>query len=104
MGDGSRPAGQASDRSRRLPQGGVVIGLDNEPLAVPCARLVRLRSVMPEESPIDLDEHAALIAYEVERRADYPTLLKQRGARIRITEAYVRDVHRFLDEVRHVLP
>jgi hypothetical protein len=36
-------------------------------------RLVRLRTTMPDESPIDLDEHAAMIAYDVERQTHEST-------------------------------
>jgi hypothetical protein len=32
------------------------------PERVSCDRLARLRAAMPDESPIDLDEHAVIIA------------------------------------------
>ena len=64
-------------------------------------RILRLRQVMPDESPIDLDMHAAMIAYDVERAGSYAQVLKQREATIQVTRDYVESVHRFLDEVRH---
>jgi hypothetical protein len=55
---------------------------------------------MPDESPIDLDTHAAMIAYDVERTGSYAEALKRRGATIEARYDYVESVHRFLDEVR----
>jgi hypothetical protein len=62
---------------------------------------------MPDESPIDLDEHAAMIAYDVERQGSYAAVLRQRGtsikrreATIEVTRNYVRNVRRFLNESR----
>ena len=55
---------------------------------------------MPDESPIDLDEHAAMIAYDVERIGGYPEVLRRREARIEVTSNYVESVRRFLDEIR----
>ena len=79
--------------------------LRSEPLKlVSCERIVRLRSVMPEESPIDLDAHAALIAYDVECQGGYEEALARRDARIQVTRRYVEDVRRFLDAVRQGLP
>jgi hypothetical protein len=75
-----------------------------EPLElVSCDRIVRLRAVMPEESPIDLDVHAAMIAYEVERQGSYREALERRGAGIQVTRGYVDDVRRFLDAVRQAI-
>jgi len=55
---------------------------------------------MPDESPIDLDEHAAMIAYDVERQGSYARALRRREASIKVTHNYVQTVHRFLEEVR----
>jgi len=55
---------------------------------------------MPDESPIDLDEHAAMIAYDVERQGGYAEVLQRREASIEATRDYVRRVHCFLDEIR----
>jgi len=75
-----------------------------EPLAVvSCDRIVRLRAVMPDESPIDLDEHAAVIAYAVEQRGAKEEGSRRRKAHIEVTREYVQDVHRFLDEIRQGL-
>ena len=71
---------------------------------VSCERIVRLRSVMPDESPIDLDAHAAMIAYDAERQDSFAESLKRRDARIAVTRHYTADVHRFLEELRRGLP
>jgi hypothetical protein len=63
-------------------------------------RILRLRRVMPDESPIDLDEHAAMIAYDVERQSCYAEALERRQAGIQATHAYVQSVRRFLDKIR----
>jgi len=55
---------------------------------------------MPDESPIDLDEHAAMIAYDVERQGSYAEALKRREVGIQVTNDYVQSVRRFLDEMR----
>lgn len=67
-------------------------------------RIIRLRSVMPDESTIDLDTHAAMIAYDVERQGSYREALRRREASIDLTREYVEDVHRFLDDIRRGLP
>lgn len=36
----------------------------------------RLRAVMPDESPIDLDEHARLVAREIKRARQHKILRK----------------------------
>ena len=80
-------------------------------------RIVRLRSVMPEESPIDLDEHAAVIALEVERAsasAEYAKLVEahvevarervgEARAHVELTRRYVAYARRLLDEMRSTL-
>lgn len=53
---------------------------------------------MPDESPIDLDAHAAMIAYDVERRIRDASKLRE--AHVEVTREYVQDVRRFLDEMR----
>jgi len=73
---------------------------ENRPVRVSRERILRLRQVMPDESPIDLDRHAAMIAYDVERTGSYAEALKRRGATIEARYDYVESVHRFLDEVR----
>jgi len=70
------------------------------PAIVSLERILRLRQVMPDESPIDLDEHAAMIAFDVERQGSYALALKRREAGIEVTHAYVQDVRRFLDDIR----
>lgn len=70
------------------------------PARVSRARILRLRQVMPDESPIDLDAHAAMIAYDVEGQGSYAEALKRREASIEVTRDYVESVHRFLDEIR----
>ena len=75
-------------------------GAGDRTVRVSRERILRLRQVMPDESPIDLDTHAAMIAYDVERAGSYAQLLKQREATIQVTRDYVERVHRFLDEVR----
>jgi len=75
-------------------------GAGDRPVRVSLERILRLRQVMPDESPIDLDRHAAMIAYDVERAGSYAQVLKQREAAIQVTRDYVESVHRFLDEVR----
>jgi hypothetical protein len=55
---------------------------------------------MPDESPIDLDEHAAMIAYDVERQGSYAEALQRREAGIEVTRSYVEEVHRFLADIR----
>jgi len=72
----------------------------SETLLVPRNRILRIRQVMPDESPIDLDEHAAMIAYDVERQGSYAEALTRREASIEVTRNYVREVHRFLAEIR----
>jgi len=67
---------------------------------VSCERIIRLRSCMPDESPIDLDAHAAMIAYDVEHHGPYEESQTRRQAQIDVTKHYVEDVHRFLDEIR----
>lgn len=80
----------------------VIGGFDSErPDRALCARIMRLRTVMPDESPIDLDEHTAIIAYDVERQTRYP--LRRREARIGVTNEYVQDVRHFLEEIRSAL-
>lgn len=75
---------------------------DAEPAElVPLDRIVRLRSAMPDESPIDLDEHAAMIAYDVQRQTRES--IKRRAAHIEVTREYLDDVRRFLQEKRAVL-
>ena len=80
-----------------MPRGGA----GDRPVRVSRQRILRLRQVMPDESPIDLDTHAAMIAYDVERAGSYAQVLKQREATIQVTREYVESVRRFLDEVRH---
>jgi hypothetical protein len=69
-------------------------------LLVPRNRILRIREVMPDESPIDLDEHAAMIAYDVERQGSYAEALQRREDSIKVTRNYVEDVHRFLADMR----
>ena len=76
-------------------------------------RIIRLRSVMPDESPIDLDEHAAVIALDVERASaseGYAKLVEGTRERIRETRAgveltrqYVAHARRVLEEMRAAL-
>ena len=70
------------------------------PSRVSRARILRLREVMPDESPIDLDAHAAMIARDVEGQGSYAEILKKRGASIEVTREYVESVRRFLDDIR----
>ena len=70
------------------------------PALVSRKRILRLRHVMPDESPIDLDEHAAMIAYDVERHGSYAEVLKRREAGIEVTNDYVQSVRRFLSDIR----
>ena len=77
-------------------------GPGDPPALVSRARIVRLRRVMPDESPIDLDAHAAMIAYDVERLGSYADALKRREAGIEVTRDYVQSVRRFLEEIRQV--
>jgi hypothetical protein len=58
---------------------------------------------MPDESPIDLDAHAAMIAFDVERQHSYAETLRRRGAQIEVTNAYVEEVRRFLADLREGL-
>jgi hypothetical protein len=62
-------------------------------------RVLRLRDVMPDESPIDLDEHAALIAYDVEVHSR-EELIRRGRARVQVTSEYLGQVRRFLAERR----
>ena len=68
---------------------------------VSCDRIARLRAAMPDESPIDLDEHAAIIAYDVECQTHES--IRRREAHIDVTQEYVQDVRRFLVEMRLAL-
>jgi hypothetical protein len=77
--------------------------LAQPPELVSCDRIVRLRAVMPDESPIDLNAHAAMIAYEVERQGAEGESFKRTEAHIEVTREYVQDVRRFLAEVRQAL-
>jgi hypothetical protein len=77
-------------------------------------RLFRLRSVMPDESPIDLDEHAAVIALDVERTCastEYVKLVhahvenvrervRDSRARADLTRCYIQHARSVLDEMR----
>jgi len=72
----------------------------SEELLVSRNRILRIRQAMPDESPIDLDEHAAMIAYDVERQGGYAEVLRQREASIEVTNHYVQEVRRFLDDIR----
>ncbi|HEX6679643.1 MAG TPA: hypothetical protein VF063_03260 [Gaiellaceae bacterium] len=54
---------------------------------------------MPDESPIDLDAHAAMVAYDVERSGGYAEVLKRRAG-VEVTREYVESVRRFLDGIR----
>ena len=74
------------------------------PALVSRKRILRLRHVMPDESPIDLDEHAAMIACDVARRGSYAEALTQREAGIEVTNDYVKRVRSFLYDMRAALP
>ena len=74
--------------------------VEHSPPVVSRERILRLRHVMPDESPIDLDEHAAMIAYDVERQGSYAEALKRREAGIEVTNDYVQSVRRFLSDIR----
>src|SRR5262245_30133340 len=93
---GTPDAAGADPAENAMPMGGA----GDRPAEVPRERILRLRQVMPDESPIDLDTHAAMIAYDVERAGSYAHVLRQREATIQVTRDYVESVHRFLDEVR----
>jgi predicted component of type VI protein secretion system len=73
-------------------------------------RLLRLRSVMPDESPIDLDEHAAVITLEVERACASTEYVKLVRAHVENTREHVRDsqaradlTRRYIQHARSVL-
>ena len=70
------------------------------PLRVARELILRLRQVMPDESPIDLDEHAAMVAFDVERAGDNAEVRRRREASIEVTREYVASVRRFLDDIR----
>ena len=70
------------------------------PERVSQARIIRLREAMPDESPIDLDAHAAMIAFDVEGQGSYAEVFKRRGASIEVTRDYVESVRRFLNDIR----
>ena len=67
------------------------------------ARIIRLRSVMPDESPIDLDEHAALIAYDLGRHDPRQATIDQNKAQVQETRAYVQDARRLLTKLREAV-
>ena len=71
--------------------------------ALSVERIIRLRSVMPEESPIDLDEHAALIAHAVDRYEPHQATIKQKKTQIQETRLYVQEARRFLAQLRHAI-
>ena len=77
--------------------------MSKEPDLVSRDRILRLRLVMPDESPIDLDAHAAMIAYDVERVGSLHESMRRHETHIAVTQDYVQDMHRFLDEIRHAL-
>ena len=51
---------------------------------------------MPEESPIDLDLHAAMIAHEVARLGSSELHIEHAKAHVAATRTYVEAVRRFL--------
>ena len=70
-------------------------------------RIIRLRSVMPDESTIGLDEHAAVIALDVERvtaSEEHAQLVRAHVERARervdLTEAYIAHARAVLRELR----
>jgi hypothetical protein len=73
-------------------------------------RLLRLRSVMPDESPIDLDQHAAVIALDGERACaseEYVRLVEAHVAatreRLRTTRAHADLTRHYIEHARTVL-
>lgn len=58
---------------------------------------------MPDESPIDLDEHAALIAYALGRHDRHDATIHHNKAQVQETRAYVQEARRFLIQPRHAV-
>ena len=63
-------------------------------------RIIRLRSVMPDESPIDLDEHAAVIALDVERVTASEEHTKLVRSHVELTREYVAHARAVLRQMR----
>jgi len=91
------PEGGQPDRAKRAVE---MSAAGDPPARVSLERILRLRQVMPDESPIDLDAHAAMVALDVERAGSYAEVMRRREASIEVTREYVESVRRFLDEIR----
>src|SRR5262249_30890579 len=90
------PDGDQAHRAKRA----VAMSAGDQPARVSLERILRLRQVMPDESPIDLDAHAAMVALDVERTGSYAEVMRRREASIEVTREYVESVRLFLNEIR----
>ena len=66
-------------------------------------RIIRLRSVIPDDSTIDLDEHAAVIALDVERATASEKHAGLVKAHVDLMREYIAHASAVLRELRSTL-